>query len=61
MSAMEAIGTISFLYPPDSEYSATAEIGKQDLIDALAAEWRSLPTAVLEHMAQRQTIRDNRG
>lgn len=59
--AMEAIGEISFLYPPDSEYAKTAEIGKQDMIDALAAEWRTLPTPVLQHMARRQRRRDNTG
>jgi len=53
-----AIDEISSLYPPDSEYS---EMGKQDLIDALAAEWRNLPVPVLEHMARVQRFRDNHG
>ncbi len=53
-AAIEAIGTISDLYPPDSEYLETSNLGKQDLIEALAAEWRTLPTPVLQHMAQRQ-------
>ncbi len=58
-AAIEAIGEIGFLYPPDSEYPETAEIGKQDMIDALAAEWRTLPTPVLQYMARLQRARDH--
>lgn len=54
-----AVDTISGLYPPDSDYEDTRELGKGDLIDALCAEWRSLPVAVLEHIAQRQHMRDH--
>lgn len=57
----QAIANISNLYPPDAEFEKTAEIGKQDMIDALAAEWRTLPTPVLERMARRQVARDNHG
>ena len=53
------INHISNLYPPDSD-GRTAEIGKQDLLNALAAEWRSLPIDVLEHMAAAQIERDRR-
>lgn len=56
----EARSNIEHLWPPDSEYSDCAETGKQDMIDALAAGWRSLPLPVLEHMARVQIARDNR-
>ncbi len=58
--ATEAISTISGLYPPDSEYEDTAELGKKDMIEALAAEWRKLPVPVLEYMAKLQIARDYR-
>ena len=55
----DAIDTIGRLWPPDSEYSDCASTGREDMLDALAAEWRSLPLEVLKHMAQRQRQRDN--
>lgn len=58
MRRSAAVDVISSLYPPDSYYDDTARIGKQDIIDALAQEWRSLPTSVLEAIAQRQTARE---
>lgn len=56
----QAIEIISSLYPPDSDYSDTRILGKGDLLDALCAEWRSLPIPVLEHMARAQHRRDHR-
>ena len=58
MNKDEAISHISNLYPPDSDYSDTAEIGKSDLLDALANQWRELPESVLVWMAQRQLQRE---
>lgn len=55
----DAVDTINDLWPPDSEYDDTRAIGREDLIDALCAEWRSLPLRVLQHMAHRQRLRDN--
>ena len=55
----DAIDTIGDLWPPDSEYDDTRAIGREDLIDALCAEWRSLPLRVLQHMARRQHRRDH--
>ncbi|KPK74213.1 MAG: hypothetical protein AMJ84_00025 [Acidithiobacillales bacterium SM23_46] len=57
---VDAIETISCLWPPDSEYSETAAEGRQYLLDALAVEWRSLPVPVLEYMARRQAAREAR-
>jgi len=54
----DAIDEITYLWPPDSEYPDTAATGKQDMLDAMAAEWRSLPLKVLKHMAARQRGRD---
>ena len=54
----DAVDTINDLYPPDSEYAETRAIGRADLLDALAAEWRSLPRQVLQHMARRQRQRE---
>ncbi len=56
-----AIDQINDLWPPDSEHQATRDIGKKHILEALAAEWRSLPTAVLEHMARTQLQRDHYG
>lgn len=55
-----AVDTISGLYPPDSEYGDTRALGREDVIEALCFEWRSLPLAVLDHMAKRQHQRDHR-
>lgn len=55
-----AIETITGLYPPDSEYEDTRRLGLEDMLCALAAEWRTLPVEVLEHMAQAQHFRDHR-
>lgn len=55
-----AVETIEALYPPDSEYADTREHGREDLIAALCAEWRSLPLPVLQHMAKLQHFRDHR-
>jgi len=57
----EAISQISALYPPDSGYADTAEIGMQDMLAAIASHWRSLPVDVLEEMARTQIARDNSG
>ena len=56
----DAVDVINDLYPPDSEYAETRAIGRADLLDALAEEWRSLPLPVLQHMANRQRRRDSR-
>ncbi len=56
---LKAIDTISALWPPDSEYPDTRHNAKIDLIEALCAEWRSLPVPVLEHMARVQHRRDH--
>lgn len=56
----DAVDTINHLWPPDSDYSDCAATGRQDMLDALAAEWRSLPLKVLQHMARRQRARDSR-
>jgi hypothetical protein len=55
-----AIDNITGLYPPDSEYEDTRRLGLEDMLCALAAEWRTLPVEVLEHMAQAQHFRDHR-
>lgn len=55
----DAIEIISALYPPDSEYEDTRRLGLEDMLCALAAEWRTLPVEVLEHMAQVQHRRDH--
>ena len=54
-----AIETINCLYPPDSEYEDTRRLGLEDMLCAQAAEWRSLPVSVLQHMARAQQYRDN--
>ena len=56
----QAIEIISSLYPPDSEYEDTRRLGLEDLLCALAAEWRCLPVPVLEFMARTQHRRDHR-
>lgn len=56
----DAIDVISDLYPPDSDFPECAAEGRRDLIEALCAEWRSQPLAVLERMAHRQRQRDAR-
>lgn len=55
----EAIDKIECLYPPDSEYGGTRAHGREDMIAALSAEWRSLPVPVLEYMAVLQHRRDH--
>jgi len=55
-----AIETISCLYPPDSEYEDTRELGREDLLAALCSEWRCLPLPVLEYMAKVQHFRDHK-
>lgn len=55
----DLVEQIEALYPPDSDWADNAETGKQDVLNALAAEWRSLPLAVLAHMASVQRQRDN--
>jgi len=59
--SQSAIDKINCLYPPDSDYPETAMIGRQDLIDAICLEWRSLPTPVLENIARVQQQREQRG
>ncbi len=56
----KAVDTISGLYPPDSDYEDTRRLGLEDMLCALATEWRSLPLLVLEDMAKVQHMRDHR-
>lgn len=53
-----AIRHISNLYPPDSSYPGTATVALEDLIKAIAIEWRSLPVQVLQTLAQLQLQRE---
>ena len=52
MTRLEKIQIIVQLYPADTGYEKTAEIGKQLLFKALAKCWRSLPEEVLGVYAQ---------
>ncbi|MFD0862507.1 hypothetical protein ACFQ1M_09835 [Sungkyunkwania multivorans] len=55
MKPEEAIGHIESLYPADSEYEDTAEIGIRLLTKAkreTMASWRDLPTNTLIRYAQ---------
>jgi hypothetical protein len=54
-----AIEIISALYPPDSDYTDTRALGREDVISALCECWRALPVDVLEHMARVQHRRDH--
>jgi hypothetical protein len=49
-----AIATIEDLYPPDSEYPDTAEIGRQLLAEAkdTMSSWRNEPLDVLQEFAR---------
>jgi len=54
-----AIDTIENLFPPDSGYDPNP--GKEIMIEALAINWRTLPTDVLETMARLNIARDSGG
>ncbi len=60
MSRQNAIDMIECLWPPDADHSETSDVGKQDLLDALCAEWRTQPTTILQRMARVQRARDNK-
>lgn len=54
MDKKEAIDTISELYPIDSQYLDTKEIGKKLLIESIEEvefDWRELPDSVLIRLA----------
>lgn len=57
--AQQAIAHIENLYPPDAENVGTAGVGIQDMINAIASEWRTLPVEVLQHMAAAQIERQS--
>lgn len=57
------VNNIDSLFPADSDFPDTAEIGKKLLLDAIYANWHSLPLEILrdysrncnfEEMAQRR-------
>ena len=50
MSRENCIETIEALYPPDSDDTQTAEIGREIMLRALAETWRELPENVLMQM-----------
>lgn len=54
MDRTEAIKHIEMLYPPDSQYQATAAIGNRLLEQAKreVESWRTLPTEVLVRFAE---------
>lgn len=56
-----AIDNIEWLYPPDDVHERTQELGREDIMNALAACWRELPLPVLEHMAKAQLGREAAG
>ena len=54
MDIAKAIQIIESLYPPDSQYDDTAEIGCNFMVIAIlnAGSWRELPEPVLQKMAE---------
>lgn len=55
----DACETISALYPPDSEWPDTAAIGRELLLQALCANWRSLPTDIVLKLAELNKAHDD--
>lgn len=52
MDRQKCIDIIKTLYPPDSGYAQTAEIGQKIMLEAIASQWKELPLEVLNTMAQ---------
>jgi len=52
MTKDEAIQHIENLYPADSPYQDTSEIGKDLLIEAIGEYWRELPDNILIKYAE---------
>ena len=54
MDTNKAIQTIESLYPPDSQYEDTAEVGISFMVSSIlnTGSWRELPPQVLESMAE---------
>ena len=52
MSRQDAIDTINDLYPADSPYNETQEIGQKLMLKAIAMTWRELPDETLKQYAR---------
>jgi len=61
-SVEDAIANIELLFPPDSEYKDTREIGRsllQEAIGNVGFTWRDYPDDVLIEFAKLCVIEDN--
>lgn len=61
MGKKESINTISSLYPSDSQFPDTNEIGKQFMLESMVEvgfDWRNLPDDVLERWAEKCISRE---
>lgn len=56
----EYIDIISNLYPPDSEYTSTAEVGLEIVEEIVARRWRELPEDILQEIASAMVAREHR-
>jgi len=54
------IDTITMLYPPDSEYTDTAEVGIEIVEEIVARRWRELPDDFLQEIALAMIAREQR-
>lgn len=52
MTREQVIEVIEHIFPADSKYEETADIGTKLLFQAIADQWRQLPTAVLARYAE---------
>lgn len=61
MDRKEAIDAISSLYPSDSNFPETNEIGRQFMLESMnevGFDWRNLPDDVLERWAEKCILRE---
>lgn len=62
MKKSEAIDIIKGLYPSDSQYPETNEVGKQLMLESMDEakfDWRDLPIHVLVRYAEKCMAKDN--
>ena len=60
MNRDEKIRDIENLYPADSSYTGTREVGRKLLFEAIAQSWRFLPDEILNNYHELCVIEEQR-